>query len=51
MKQREFSKGALHHMKKNAEGDQPFTLNTHVMTGLDQWDQGANQVGGCADRR
>jgi hypothetical protein len=30
-------------MKKNAEGDKPFTLNKHVMTCLDQWDQGADQ--------
>jgi CRISP-associated protein Cas1 len=39
------SKGTLHYMKKNAEWDQPFTLNKHVMTRLDQWDQGADQVG------
>jgi hypothetical protein len=35
----------LHYMKINAEGDQPFTFNKHVMTRLDQWDQGADQVG------
>jgi CRISP-associated protein Cas1 len=44
-KRRGFSKGTLHYMKKNAEGDQPFTLNKHVMTRLDQWDQGADQIG------
>ena len=38
-KRRGFSKGTLHHMKKNAERDQPFSLNKHVMTRLDQWDQ------------
>jgi CRISP-associated protein Cas1 len=27
----------LHHMKKNAEGEQPFTLNKHVRERLDQW--------------
>lgn len=25
-----FSKGTLHYMKENAEGDKPFTLNAHV---------------------
>jgi hypothetical protein len=25
-------------MKKNAEGDQPFTLKKHVRERLDQWD-------------
>jgi CRISPR-associated protein Cas1 len=44
-KKRGFSKRTLHYMKKNAEGDQPFTLNKHVMTRLDQWDQGADQAG------
>jgi CRISPR-associated protein Cas1 len=44
-RKRGFSKGALHYMKKNAEGDQPFTLNKHVLTRLDQWDQGADQPG------
>jgi len=44
-KRRGFSKGALHYMKKNAEGDQPFTLNKHVMTRLDQWDQSIDQSG------
>jgi len=27
-----FSKGTLYYVKKNAAGDQPFTLNKHVMT-------------------
>jgi len=31
-------------MKKNVEGDQPFTLNNHMMTRLDQWDQSADQA-------
>jgi len=44
-KKRGFSKGTLHYMKKNAEGDQPFSLNKHVLTRLDQWDQGADQPG------
>jgi CRISPR-associated protein Cas1 len=44
-KKRGFSKGTLHYMKKNAEGDQPFTLNKHVLTRLDQWDRGADQPG------
>ena len=45
LKRHGFSKGALHYMKKNAEGDQPITLNKCVMTRVDQWDQGADQVG------
>ena len=44
-KKRGFSKGTLQYMKKNAEGDQPFSLNKHVLTRLDQWDQGADQPG------
>jgi hypothetical protein len=36
-------------MKKNAEGDQPFTLNKHVMTRLDQWDQSVDQRGSTVD--
>jgi CRISPR-associated protein Cas1 len=44
-KRRGFSKGTLHYMKKNAERDQPFTLNKHVVTRFDQWDQGADQPG------
>ena len=50
-KKRRFSKGTLHYMKKNAEGDQPFTLNKHVITRLDQWDQGADQRGSTVDSR
>jgi CRISP-associated protein Cas1 len=42
-KRRGFSKETLHYMKKNAKGDQPFSLNKHVVTRLDQWDQGADQ--------
>ena len=30
-----FSKGTLHYMKKNAEGDKPFTLNAHVRERLE----------------
>jgi hypothetical protein len=30
-------------MKNNAERDQPFSLNKHVMTRFDQWDQGDDQ--------
>jgi CRISPR-associated protein Cas1 len=48
-KRRGFSKGTLHYMKKNAEGDQPFTLNKHVMTRLDQWDQSVDQRGSTVD--
>jgi CRISP-associated protein Cas1 len=48
-KRRGFSKGALHYMKKNAEGDQPFTLNKHVLTRLDQWDQSVDQRGSTVD--
>jgi hypothetical protein len=29
-------------MKKNAEGEQPFTLNKHVRERLDQWDESVN---------
>jgi len=44
-----FSKGTLHYMKKNAEGDQPFTLNKHLMTRLNQWDQSVNKCGSMVD--
>ncbi|WP_235856330.1 CRISPR-associated protein Cas1 [Methanolobus halotolerans] len=33
-----FSKGTLHYMKKNAEADKPFTLNTHVRERLEMWE-------------
>jgi len=36
----EYPKGFLLYMKKNAEGDQPFTLNKHVRERLDQWEIG-----------
>ena len=36
-------------MEKNSEGDQPFTLNKHVITRLDQWDQGVDQCGSTVD--
>jgi CRISP-associated protein Cas1 len=42
-KRRGFSKGTLHYMKKNAEGEQPFTLNKHVKERLDQWDYFENR--------
>ncbi|AFV22346.1 CRISPR-associated protein, Cas1 family [Methanolobus psychrophilus R15] len=32
-----FSKGTLHYMKKNAEADKPFTLNSHVRERLELW--------------
>jgi CRISPR-associated protein Cas1 len=32
-----FSKGTLHYMKKNAERNEPFTLNKHVRERLDRW--------------
>jgi len=38
---------ALH--EKNAAGDQPFTLNKHVMTCLDQWDQSVDHRGSTVD--
>ena len=50
-KKRGFSKGTLHYMKKNAESDKPFTLNKHVITRLDQWDQSADQSKSCVDQR
>lgn len=31
-------------MNKNAERDKPFTLNKHVMTRLDQWDQSVDVI-------
>ena len=34
-----FSKGTLHYMKKNAEADMPFTLNTHIRERLNQWEK------------
>ncbi|WMW23043.1 CRISPR-associated protein Cas1 [Methanolobus mangrovi] len=39
-KEMEFSKGTLHYMKKNAKGDKPFSLNTHVRERLDVWEGG-----------
>ena len=44
-----FSKGTLHYMKKNAEGNKPFTLNKHVRERLDQWDQSVDQRGSTVD--
>lgn len=32
------SKGTLHYMKKNAEADKPFTLNSHVKERLEMWE-------------
>jgi len=34
-----FSKGTLHYMKRNAEGNKPFTLNKHVRDRLGKWDK------------
>lgn len=44
-----FSKGTLYYMKTNAEGNKPFTLNKHVMTRFDQWDQSVDQRGSTVD--
>jgi CRISPR-associated protein Cas1 len=33
-----FSKGTLHYMKKNAEAEKPFTLNSHVRERLELWE-------------
>ena len=33
-----FSKGTLHYMKKNAEADEPFTLNAHVREQVNKWE-------------
>jgi CRISPR-associated protein Cas1 len=33
-----FSKGTLHYVKKNAEGNKQFTLNKDVRERLNQWD-------------
>jgi CRISPR-associated protein Cas1 len=33
-----FSKGTLHYMKKNAEGNKPFTLNKHVRERVKLWE-------------
>jgi len=32
-----FSKGTLYYMKKNVQGNKPFTLNKHVRERLDHW--------------
>ena len=47
-KERGFSKGTLHH-RKNWRGYKPFYLQKQVMTRLDQWDQGADQIGSTVD--
>ncbi len=44
-----FSKGTLHYMKQNAKGDQLFTLNKHVMTRLNLWDQSVDKYGSIVD--
>lgn len=33
-----FLKRTLNYMKKNVQGDKPFTLNKHVRERLNQWD-------------
>jgi CRISPR-associated protein Cas1 len=33
-----FSKGTLHYMKKNAEAEKTFTLNSHVRERLEMWE-------------
>ena len=35
-----FSKGTLHYMKQNAQGDKPFTMNKHIKERLNEWDNG-----------
>ena len=32
----ENKKVTLHHMKKNAKGDKPFSLNAHVREGVEE---------------
>jgi hypothetical protein len=49
--ERGYSKGTLHYMKKNAEGEKTFTINKHMMTRLDQWDQSVDQCGSTVDVR
>jgi CRISPR-associated protein Cas1 len=34
----EFSKSTLHYMKKNAEAEKPFTLNSHVKERVEMWE-------------
>jgi hypothetical protein len=36
--EREFSKGTLNYMKKNAKCDKPFTLNKHVRERVKRWE-------------
>jgi CRISPR-associated protein Cas1 len=48
-KKRGFSKGTLHHLKKQAEGDKPFYFQKQVMTRLDQWDQSVDKCGSTVD--
>lgn len=38
MEEKGFSKGTLNYMKKNAEGDKPFTLNKHVRERVKFWE-------------
>jgi len=45
------SQGTFNYMKKNAEGNKPFTLNKHVRTRLDQWNQSVYQHGSMVDLR
>jgi len=40
---------SLNYMKKNAQGDQPFTLYKHVMTQIDRWDQPVDKCGSTVD--
>jgi CRISPR-associated protein Cas1 len=41
---RGYSKGTLYYMKKNAEGNKPFTLNKHVRERRDQWENEINAI-------
>jgi CRISPR-associated protein Cas1 len=34
-----FSKGTLHYLKQNAISDKPFTLNSHVLERVNQWEK------------
>jgi hypothetical protein len=45
MEETRILQSTLHHLKQQADGDQPFYLQKQVMTRLDQWDQCADQIG------
>jgi CRISP-associated protein Cas1 len=43
-KKQGFSKGTLNYMKKNAEGNKPFTLNKQVRDRLERWEIGISSI-------